>query len=243
MKNLKTSWGQLLLLLIPIILTIPPLLDFISEHVILIIITIIIFIISWIHTVNNSVDFHALRVEANNLSENNEHLINNLESVPVKVVKSVFNHLNFKYSERITIYRFDENCFVPVGRYSINPEFKNYGRKSYPKDQGFIGYTWKNGAVHFDGLPDPVKSKKRYIKDIIAKCNMEEDIIEALSMKSRAYYCRNLLYNHEPIAVIVFESIEDNLPVSTKDIDLLLEGVFGQLLVSVIRINLPLGRE
>lgn len=62
-------------------------------------------------------------------------------------------------------------------------------------------------------------------------------------MKSRAYYCRNLLENGEPIAVIVFESLSEQLPALVSDIDKLIEGSFGQLLVNVIKTNLPLARE
>jgi hypothetical protein len=242
-KNLKSNWGQIILLLIPIILTIPPLLKFISERWYLIISVLVIFIVGWLHVINNLADQQALKDEKNTLSADKEHLINTLESVPEKVIKSVFNYLNFSYTERITIYRFNETCFVPVGRYSLNIDFKKYGRREYSKDQGFIGKTWKNGAIHINALPDPDKSKKGYLNKVMAECNIEQRTVEALSMKSRTYYCRNLLSNEEPVAVIVFESIEASLPALIEDIEKLLEGALGQLLVNVIRTNLPLGRE
>jgi hypothetical protein len=243
LKNLKSNWGQLLLLLIPIILTVPPLLKYISESTFRIFVVVILFIISWSHNINNLVNCEDIKNETEKLDRDVEYLTSTLESVPEKVVKTVFNYLGFSYNERITIYRFENDSFVPVGRYSVNNNIKKSGRSSYPNNEGFIGKTWDNGSVHIEGLPDPSKAKRGYLTQVTSECNIEQDTIENISMKSRSYYCRNLLENNDPIAVIVFESLSEKLPVLISDIDKLIEGPFGQLLVNVIKTNLPLARE
>lgn len=180
--------------------------------------------------------------------EKMEHKINSLtlflQSTPERVIYSIFNYLDFGYNERITVYRYADSHFVPVGRYAKNTEFKKGGRKRYPHSEGFIGIAWRSGHCTIEGLPDPEKQYKTYIKEVTTKCNIVESTISEMQMKSRSYYCLNLDSLHgDPIAVIVFESTDAKLPKKTEEIKHLLDSSFGHLIVDVINMNLPPGRR
>jgi hypothetical protein len=218
-------------------------LQYISERSYLILAVLILFVFGWSHNLNNLANANKFKTNAETLDMQREYLTSMLESVPEKVVKTIFMELDFTYNERITIYRFENELFVPVGRYSINPTIKKYGRNNYPNSEGFIGKTWNNGHIHIEDLPDPTRAKRSYVTQVVSLCDISESILDKLSMKSRAYYCRNLLENSEPIAVVVFESLSPNLPKSPTEIDKLIESSLGQLLVNVIKTNLPLAKE
>ncbi|MBN3553317.1 hypothetical protein JYA63_03500 [Fictibacillus nanhaiensis] len=98
-KNLRSNWGQLLLLLIPIILTIPPLLATISDSVFGIVGVVVLFIMGWSHNLNNIMNCEEYKNDAEKLDRDVEHLISTLESVPEKVVKAFYNKLDFTYNE------------------------------------------------------------------------------------------------------------------------------------------------
>jgi len=241
-ENMVNNWGQYLLYLIPILLTIPPITRLLSS-IYFVILVIIVSLVASAHATDRLSKYKSLEEEKNKLSAEREHLSMDLEGIPIKVIKSIYNYLNFSYKDRITIYRFNDLYFVPVGRFSINQNLRKYGRKQYPKDQGFIGKSWNEGAFFIEDLPDPERARQKYLSRVTSECNIDLNTLESIGMKSRAYYCKNLLYNGDPIAVIVFESTDSKLPASKEQIDTLLDGPIGDLLVEVIKLNLPLGRE
>jgi hypothetical protein len=242
-KNIRDSWGQLLLLIIPILLAIPYTQKLFTSTWYYLIILIIPFLVGWSHTTSKSLSYIDLKKAFDKVEEERDSIRYDLEAVPERIIKSLFDYLNFGYSERITIYRFDEHCFVPVGRYAKNVEFKKNGRAQYPKGEGFINTAWVNGESMVRDLPDPISARKGYIRAVQDQCNIDEETLKNMTMKSRIYYCKNLLnINGEPIAVIVIESINPELPTDIEQTRDFLESSIGQLLSNSIRVNLPLGR-
>lgn len=236
-KNIKDTWGQLLTLVIPLALSIPPAQAFLASSWYILTPTIVIFLVGFIHATKFQMSYKQLKEKFEDLNQEREILQLELESVPERIVKSLFNFFDFKYTERITLYRFDDTHFVPTGRYSKNKEYKKSGRTQYPKSEGFIGLAWATGEYEVNSLPE--SSRRKYYQAIRTHCNIDESTLRDMKMKSRAYYCVNLDDEHgDPVAVIVFESTHPNLPRPPEEIGKLLKGSYGQLLVSAIKVNL-----
>ncbi|KQX69214.1 hypothetical protein [Paenibacillus sp. Root444D2] len=238
-KNIRDTWGQLLTLLIPLALSIPYFQGIIVSKLYYLVPAIAVFLIGYIHSVSKQATISDLTEEHEDAIEQRDSLRNELEAIPERIIKSLFYLFNFTYSERITIYRFNESEFVPVGRYARNAEFKKNGRQSYPKHEGFIGLAWINGDSISSELPDPNRAKQGYVNMVKNQCSIDDMTISNMQMKSRSYYCKNLDNSDgEPVAVIVFESINPQLPTDVEEIKKILNGSIGQLLTNTIRVNL-----
>lgn len=238
-KNLKEYWSQIPVILIPTSLSMFS--DF-NKWVIarwwVWLPTLLFIIFCIIHIFSKNESRNKLKLEVDKLKENENVLVSTLESIPDRIITSTFNFLNFGYSERITLYRYENSQFVTVSRYAKNPNYKKGGRKSYTYSEGFISNSWNSGEFIIDNLPDPKRKSREYISTVRKHCNISEQTIKEIRMKSRCYYCRNLdSPNGDPIAVIVFESTEPQFPVSTHEIDKLLTSSIGNLISSIVSIN------
>lgn len=178
------------------------------------------------------------------LKERISHVSNTLESMPIDFIKILYQYWEFKYQDRITIYRYEKDNFVQVGRHSINVELRRNGRSKYPKDEGFISKAWENGTFYIENLPDYNKEPDKYLDETVKVQKINKGTIRKISMKSRSYYCKNLTnQKNDPIAVIVIESKLPELPVCSEKMEEDLEGVLGQYLVKSIEMNLPIGGD
>jgi len=237
-KNFRDTWGQLLLLVIPLSLSVPKAQTYVTERWYVLTLVILLFVIGFIQTTKFQVSYGQLRKEFESTKLERDDLQEKLESIPERVVKSLFYYLKFNFNERVTIYRFDGDNFIPTGRYSKNVEYKKSGRDKYPRNEGFISLAWNNGEFDIDQLPDPANRSVRYIQKIKSCCLVDEAVINSMKMKSRAYYCITLDDEHDdPIAVIVFESTNVRLPLPTNEIRELLKGPLGQLLINTLKVN------
>ncbi|WP_337970234.1 hypothetical protein [Virgibacillus salexigens] len=249
-KEWKSEWGNLILLLIPIALAFPIINDFIIDHWWAIGLVFMLFFGGWLHSNYQKESKSQLKRKVKGLYREKYSLlnsletqINSLEAVPQMISKYIFHYLNLTYDDRITIYRYNNDKFIPVGRYSENRELSLQGRSEYPKNKGFIAKSWGNGKYHIDNLPNFETEPKLYLEDVANKSNMNKGVIKGLSMKSRCYFCKNLKNrsNMEDKAVVVIESLK----ASFKDIDKIertLDGEFGKLLLEAIENNLPIGK-
>lgn len=245
LKNLKYYWSQAVIVTVPIILVLfPNFPSAIASHWFYISLFILALILCVIFSLYISQELMIKMRDMGELENQNNNLTSFLQTTPERVIKSIYKYLDFGYTERITVYRYVDSHFVPIGRYSKNIEFKKGGRNRYPNSEGYIGIAWKQGELVIEGLPDPDKQFKGYIREVKSKCNIEEMVISEMRMRSRSYYCLNLdNLNGDPIAVIVFESSNESLPKNTTEIKHLLDSSFGHLIVDMINMNLPPGRR
>jgi hypothetical protein len=121
----------------------------------------------------------------------------------------MIKNLNFKYTERISVYKVFEDKFVLIGRASDNPNFQLVGRNSYPKNDGFIGLGWATGEFFINDLPDPtVRNGETYFNAVNAVCQIEKKVVQSIKMKSRTYLVLRIKgYDNQAKAVLVIESI------------------------------------
>ncbi|MEC4565329.1 hypothetical protein L8C07_05180 [Paenibacillus sp. CMAA1739] len=243
LKDIKHNWGSLVVLFLPFALVFPPVLKFITSNVYWSSITVMFFIIGWIQSIVNTSNNIELKKSLEKANVTNENLQNSLQSVPERITKSLYNYLEFSYSERITIYRFNDTHFVPVGRYALREDYKKSGRLKYKKEEGYIGKAWREGKHYVSNLPDPETNPDEYFSKSTKYVEIDRNTLAEMPMKSRCYYCINLLIMGDPKAVIVFESTSPRFPISIDKINELLESPFGQLLTSTIDSNLPFREE
>jgi hypothetical protein len=113
-------------------------------------------------------------------------------------------------SERISLFKFEGDTFIRIGRYSKNPIFKENGRISYPSNEGCISMAWQNGEFFIDQLPDPDKNLKSWCNEQYTKCKVPKDISKKLTMKSRNLFAIAIedSIHRNRIAVMVIESIK-----------------------------------
>lgn len=240
-KNFRYYIGNILIVIIPTLFVIyPDLARFISYNWITITIFVLVMVLSVIFSLNTSYELVEKVGTIHELKHKNSNITSFLQTTPERVIKSIFNYLKFSYNERITVYTYSNSYFTSIGRYAKNPVYKKGGRKKYPYSEGFIGLAWQKGEFKIENLSDPIKKARGYINDVRGICNIEETTINDMNMKSRSYYCINLdNRNGDPIAVIVFESTDEVLPINIDEIKYLLKSSFGHLIVDMINMSNP----
>lgn len=123
-------------------------------------------------------------------------------------------NIGLKDTDRISVYKKSREKFVTIGRYSLNPNYSDIRRSSIPTSEGFIGKALVNGECLVVGIEEPYKKKKDspYNEKIKSCCNITDDVLEAIRMKSRFYYCKALTdqTGMERTSVIVIESTNAN---------------------------------
>ncbi len=114
--------------------------------------------------------------------------------------------------ERITIYVHDPlGYFVPIGRYSDNPEFQKKGRSKYQDNQGFIAKAWQENYYFKNDYPDPSANPIQYT-DYLRSEGLPANTINKIKMKSTllfGYRIRDLITD-KPIALMILESTKKN---------------------------------
>lgn len=106
---------------------------------------------------------------------------------------------------RVTIYTHDptERVFIPLGRRSTNPRFRDFGRKTYPDDQGLISRAWETGWGIETGLPEIESS---WIKEVSERHSIPADVASKFRLKALSLAALRLQVGREKVGVIVIES-------------------------------------
>lgn len=243
-KEWKSEWGNIGLVITPILLAIPYINKTLTSNTMYIVLVILFVLICWGHTSYNKPLLQETIKKKNTLERERDILKSTLESIPEVVLKGIYDHLGFDYSDRITIYRYTDDKFYPVGRYAKSLDLRKPGRSEYPKDKGFISLAWAKGGHLAEELPDFEIEPNVYAEKVLSDSKMNKGLVKDLSMKSRSYYCVNLLDVHaNPIGVIVFESLNPKLPAQKNEMDRVLESELGKILVKTFETNIPAGRE
>lgn len=151
-----------------------------------------------------------------------QKLENNLAKINSNSIDIVEIHLaylsekmNFTNNERITLYKFINDNFYVLGRYSKNPELKRRSRNSYKKE-GLIFKAWNESKFFKNsGIPIPdtrrTKFKTGYYKVLNTISSIDEETVWNMKMKSRSFYIKTLkdLNGLEQTSILVIESIND----------------------------------
>jgi len=128
---------------------------------------------------------------------------------------AIFYKLNLRDNERISFYKFQDEKFHIIGRYSLNPDLAKRNRKYYPSDEGLIGLAWRNGEYHLnEGIPEfKHGTKKAYYDFIKSIAPINEETLKNMNMKSRSFYLKAFTdsKNINRIAIIVLESENSNV--------------------------------
>lgn len=150
-----------------------------------------------------------------------ENQISKINSNSIEIVEIhlayLFEKMNLKNSERISLYKFIEDKFYVLGRFSSNPELKKRGRNSYKKE-GLIFKAWqlgkyfKNSGIPIPNLSTRSKFRRGYYKVMNDIASIDEETVWKMNMKSRSFYLKALkdTGNVENTSIIVIESLNDN---------------------------------
>jgi hypothetical protein len=119
--------------------------------------------------------------------------------------------LKLTANERISFYKYQDEQFHIVGRYSINPDLNQRNRKYYPSNEGLISKAWQDGVFHLNtGVPEFVNgNKQNYYTFIRGLSDIPIDTLRTMNMKSRSFYLRAFTdsRNIKRNSVIVIESL------------------------------------
>lgn len=143
----------------------------------------------------------------------------------------------FTHAERISVYKPENEIFVMLGRFSLNPEFNRAGRGEYPLEQGCLGKAYREEKAIAMNLPDSTSSPEEYYKQMERDWNIPKKTMKKCKMKSRSYAAFSLkdetgLSN---VAVIVFESTRvDGL--DGEDLEHGMKGIHGQTTVRLMKV-------
>lgn len=153
--------------------------------------------------------------------QNLENQISKINNNSIEIVEIhlayLFEKMNLKNSERISLYKFIDDKFYVLGRFSNNPELRKRGRNSYKKE-GLIFKAWqlgkyfKNSGIPIPNVSTRPKFRKGYYKVLNDIVRIDEETVWEMKMKSRSFYLKALKDsgNVENTSIIVIESLNDN---------------------------------
>lgn len=129
----------------------------------------------------------------------------------------LFEKMNLGNNERMSLYKFIDDKFYVLGRFSSNPELKRRGRSSYKKE-GLIFKAWQLGKFSkISGIPlcnmsNRKNFRKGYYKSLNDIALIDEETVWKMKMKSRSFYLKALKdsNNVENTSIIVIESLNEN---------------------------------
>lgn len=190
-------------------------------------IAVIIAIVFGIFAVSKSKEVEELEI---NIAEKGEkiveledaisNIISDTDELFNSYLKLIINNLEFKHTERISVYKVIENKFILLGRTSENPRLMEKGRSNYPINEGFIAKGWEEKQFYINNLPEPNGSKSNdYYKAVNKISKIDKTVVQNMKMKSRNYYVKRIDgLDNQPKAVIVCESKSPN-KFSKEDIE------------------------
>ncbi|MBN8566871.1 MAG: hypothetical protein J0M25_09090 [Flavobacteriales bacterium] len=121
-------------------------------------------------------EINSLKIEKNDLDikiQNLENQISKINNNSIEIVQIhlayLFEKMKLKNTERISLYKFIDDKFYVLGRFSSNPELKKRGRNSYKKE-GLIFKAWqlgkyfKNSGIPVANMSTRPKFRRGYYK-------------------------------------------------------------------------------
>jgi hypothetical protein len=113
-------------------------------------------------------------------------------------------------SQRVSLYRREEDQLVLVARRSRRPEFdESLGRFCIPLDQGCVGKAWSEGSAYEPALPsagpDSGPPTKRWLLRQ-ERLGVPQSVAAVFTMRSQTYAAFRIETREERLGVLVFES-------------------------------------
>lgn len=155
------------------------------------------------------------RQEKRRLENENEFYALTIEDNQKYFLIMLYRKLGLTESDRISLYYRNsiDKDFEIVARYSTSNRFKEHSRPSYPHDQGYISKCWetKDDDFYVDDIPE--ESYTVNIDYFAGEMNMDSETLRHLKMQSRAFYIKNVKDKNrdKSIGVIVIESINSKI--------------------------------
>ncbi|EGD31125.1 hypothetical protein [Streptococcus sanguinis] len=155
------------------------------------------------------------RQEKRRLENENEFYALTIEDNQKYFLIMLYRKLGLTESDRISLYYRNsiDKDFEIVARYSTSNRFKEHSRPSYPHDQGYISKCWetKDDDFYVDDIPE--ESYTVNIDYFAGEMNMDPETLRHLKMQSRAFYIKNVKDKNrdKSIGVIVIESINSKI--------------------------------
>lgn len=169
-------------------------------------------------------EINSLKLQKSELDikiQNLESQISKINNNSIDIVEThlayLFEKMDLNNSERISLYKFIDDKFYVLGRFSSNPELKKRGRNSYKKE-GLIFKAWqlgkyfKNSGIPVPNISTRSKFRRGYYKVLNEIVSIDEETVWKMKMKSRSFYLKALKdsSNVENTSIIVIESLNDN---------------------------------
>ncbi len=137
---------------------------------------------------------------------------------------------------RVSLYKHDGNSFMLLGRAVDNPVYNKRGLEIYSDTEGFIAKGWQQGTFEVHGIPKWTgKIGTEYRNFMKEKCEITDERLKNLTMKSRAFYVYrfNSPNAQNPYGIIVFEKLNDT-QIQTATIDAIFAS-HGSQIVSLLK--------
>ena len=132
------------------------------------------------------------RQEKRRLENENEFYALTIEDNQKYFLIMLYRKLGLTESDRISLYYRNsiDKDFEIVARYSTSNRFKEHSRPSYPHDQGYISKCWetKDDDFYVDDIPE--ESYTVNIDYFAGEMNMDPETLRHLKMQSRAFYIK-----------------------------------------------------
>jgi hypothetical protein len=126
------------------------------------------------------------------------------------IFKSFFDLSNG--AGRVSVYKYENDAFKLLGRYSNNPLYNKKGRDSYPANEGFIALGWANEIFEIYNIPQWTKNGKDYKNAIKVLCNISDSTLKNIKMKSCSFFIYRLDNedSRPPLGIVVVEQLQSS---------------------------------
>ncbi|MGE8571400.1 MAG: coiled-coil domain-containing protein [Acinetobacter amyesii] len=146
-----------------------------------------------------------------NIQDLNNQIYELQNDIAVGWLKHIFKLFKMNSMERVSIYFEQDEVFILLARYSVNPHYKKSHRQKFPLNQGVISQAWSYGEKIENQCPKYEGDGKEYFKYMSDTYAFRIEDLQSFYMKSCWYVAIAISKADDNLGVIVFESINENI--------------------------------